>query len=191
MNSNVGKALAGLGGILAVICFFLPWVETRSIRGILPILESILGLLRPQLGDMVDSLQRWSSLSGFELAFRLPLASTPFKILVALPLVLGLLTLIRILISSLSSVVVPQAVDVAQAALCTVALVLLIYNIPNIERLGHGSNALVSVLAALLGFRLRLAFWGSLLALVLMATGTALGAAEQPDYREDDSFSWG
>jgi len=184
-----GKAVVCLGLLLVVICFFLPWVEMATVGQLMPLLQPVVALLQPYVGELLELVEQYSSLSGLELAFKAPYIPTPFRILVVLPLVMGALSLILLLISSATGGSMPESLATGLALACVLVLALLVYNIPSVERLGRASNILVSVLAALLGARLSWGFWGSLLAIILIAAGVMLDKASSTAY-EDEGEYW-
>ena len=90
MNSSPGKVVTGVGLLLVVIIFFfLPWVVMAPLQQATPVLGPILTLLEPCLGELLKLAEQFSSLSGLELVFKTVYVPTPFRILVALPLIVG------------------------------------------------------------------------------------------------------
>ncbi len=177
MNTRAGRIVSGLGSIAAVVCFFLPWVRSALITAIIDIIKPITAWLYPNLKDTVELIGRAISLSGLKMAFGLPLITTPFRLLVLLPLVLGVLALVWLLIAASGSFGGARVVDLIQALLCIVAAAVLFFSRTYILHLGIESPLLWSAMSWL-GFRMGWGFWGSLVALVLIALGMALGVSD-------------
>lgn len=180
MNASPGKLVTGLGGLLAVACFFLPWAEATVVQGLRLIIDPIVSILRTQLGEIVDVVPALSATSGRTLAFDLSFVSTAFKLLVLLPAVLGVLSIVNLFVSEALGPELAQTAKWAQLGLSVLAIALLVYNIPNVERLGKGSDIWMSLLTAAFGFRPALGLWGTLLGLVLIGAGAGLELNEAP-----------
>ncbi len=184
MRFNSGKIFTLVGSLLGVICFFLPWVHMETAAKVMPLLRPVIGLLHPYFGELLDSANRFSSLSGLELTFKVSYIPTSLRILASLPLVMAILASILLVLSVVRGRTA-ESLAMGMATVCILVLVFLVYSIPSIERLGYASNILVALSSELLGVKLSWGFWGSLVALILIAVGVVLDAANPtPDEYE-------
>jgi hypothetical protein len=173
MNTKLGCILAGLGGSLAIIAFFLPWVQAPET--LLTLLRWLATFLGQDLNDLIAQLSQAVALSGRQLAFDLPWVSTGFKLPILLPLILGILSLLWILASA-SSLVSVRLGDIVLAALAVIGGLLLAFDGAEITRLGV-HFPLIDTLLPRFGLRLSWGYWISIVGLVFIALGAWLGIA--------------
>lgn len=180
MNHRIGRVIAGLGGLIGLVAFFLPWIHAGTLEGLLQLLRLIAGFLGGELGDLVKDLQGYASLTGLQFVFDLPFLSTPFKILIGLPAIVSVLAWAWLLAASLGAVKGGRPLDLALALLSAAAAILLALNATTITRFGISLPVLATALSAL-GIKLVWGFWFSLLGLVLIAIGALVGIAGPTD----------
>ena len=180
MNQRIGRVAVGVGCLIGVISFFLPWIHAGTLDGLLKLLQLVVAFLGTDLGDLVKDLQGYASLTGLQLAFDLPFVSTQFKILIGLPSIFSVLACVWLLFASLGLVKGLRSVDLILALLSVVAGIILALNGATITRLGISLPILSTALLAL-GIKLVWGFWCSLLGLALIAIGAVIGIACSPD----------
>ena len=153
----------------------------------LPLLETVIGTLYPEIAGIIRQLSPFSSITGWDALLNGQLIAGGFRIIVALPIAYAIIALIGILILLRAG---GQARLLSQLIALGGLLVIgiMVFNIPNLSRLGYGDNWLVAAGVSLLGYTPDLGFWMSILGTVAIAGGMTLCYfAEQPERQAEFS----
>jgi hypothetical protein len=157
---------------VALICFFVPWVTLSNTRELIDRLPWEIGVL------LRDLVAKYSSFSGWQLSVTLSVANTLFRVAILLAMGAAIVGLINTALSVLSSGWSNQILNYVQCGWATLGVILLAANASNLQRLGHRGNLVWNVVASLLGSRLGIGFWGTIVGLAMTALGGFLTARE-------------
>jgi hypothetical protein len=186
MNTKLGRILAGLGGIVAIVALFLPWVQAPTT--LLALLRWLATFVGQDLNNLIMQLSQAVALTGQQLAFDLPWVSTGFKLPILLPLIVGILSLLWVLASAggLGSI---RLMDLILGALAFIGGLLLALNGREITRLGV-HFPLIDTLLPRFGLQLGWGYWISIIGLAFIALGALLGIANSGiTYGDNDDLS--
>ena len=159
--------------MLSVIGLFLPWVKANFVSVALPILEGAIGALYPEIAAIISQFGAYSSITGLDALTTAELIDSSFRVIVALPVIYAVFALVGILVL-LRAGDQARLVSALMGLIGVVVVLLLIFNIPNLTRLGYGDNWLVATGVAILGYSPDIGFWLSFLGSVAITGGMAL-----------------
>jgi len=165
------RVSAMMGGMLAIVGIWLPWVRFAVISAvdsrISAAVDWILGLISPQLAYLIKGLV---SVNGWVLMLGGVPASPHVRALVGAPAIIGALTVLWAIARRLSGVD-NGAVDAALAAGGVVVAVLLVVAMPVVQAFGIAGDYVANLVAAIGWARPGAGYWLSLLGMVLVAVG--------------------
>lgn len=170
---QAGLVIGGLGIVLSVIGLFLPWVKASFVSVALPILEGAIGALYPEIAGIISQFGSYSSITGLDALTTAELIDSSFRVIVALPVIYAIFALVGILIL-LRAGSEARVLSAIMASVGVVVTVLLVFNIPNLTRLGYGDNWIAAAAVAILGFSPDIGFWLSFFGSVAITAGMAL-----------------
>lgn len=169
---SVGRILSILGALVALACFFLPWVTFSN-------MQVVLELLPPIIREIIRGLlAEYSSVSGWQLSVTLSIADTLCRVAVLFAIGGAVVGLINAALSMLSAGWSNPILNYIQFGWATLGAILLALNASNLQRLGHKGDWMWKVAASVLGCRLTVAFWGTIFGLAMTAVGALLIARE-------------
>lgn len=191
MHRAYGSTVAAVGGLIALVAFFLPWVEANFVALVLPLIQSAAGFINQELKALITQFAEYSSVTGLDLAFRLDFVTNTTRLIVLMPLLLAVIGLAAALLTILNAQL-SRVVGSVLAVLATLTVATLVYNIPSFSRLGLAGNWLTSTALALLGFAPTAGFWGAVVGAVLIGVGGGLllmsGSRKWSSDHEADDF---
>lgn len=170
---QIGWIVSGAGIVLAFAGLFLPWVKASFVSVALPLLEGAIGALYPEIALIISQFSTYSSITGLDALLHAELIASSFRLIVALPVVYAIIALIALVILWQAGKQA-RVVGAVMAVAGLLVLAVLIFNIPNLTRLGYGDNWLVAAGVAMLGFSPEMGFWFSFLGVVAITAGMAL-----------------
>lgn len=173
MKRIYGSVIIVMGGLVSLVAFFLPWVEADFVTMTLPLIQNAAGLLNQELKVLIAQFADYSSVTGFDLAFRLDFVTTTTRFIAMLPSLLALIALAALILTFLNA----QLSHLTGSVLVTLAILttaILVYSMPSLIRLGLAGNWLTSTALALLGFAPTIGFWGALVGTIMIGIGGGL-----------------
>jgi uncharacterized membrane protein len=189
MNPTICLALTGLGGVIVLISFFLPWVSLDSGPIPLSLLTPIIQTLSPQIGALVEQIIGIIYVSGYNAAFSYTFLPGIMRILPLVPVGFVLVAGLCLGLSAVS-LLLPRVANGIVAVGGLIIFIVLIVSISQLNVLGYRADPLLSTALSVLGFGVTTGFWGTLIGLLLMTVGAGICLTTQKRGSEDESFDY-